>query len=239
MPTTQKTQQTGNFAPGQLENLQNLQGISVPLISGWMQNPTGNPFFQQQQALGTQQAGRLNATGASDITRNLTSGGFGGASSPFAAEMMANQGRAATGLQSQLGFQNPMGFAQQLYGLGAQLAQGYRPFQTGQTQTQSTQGLGTWLPQVANLGLGLATGGMSLPFTSGISPFMTANNFGGMSQMQPWAGGGAGAFGEGGGAANFGYTPGASPGGQGMFGGLPTPPSPLAGGGGDMFGGGR
>jgi hypothetical protein len=44
-------------------------------------------------------------------------------------------------------------------------ASGIKPLQTGQTQVQQTSGLGTWLPQVigtaAQIGLGVATGGMS------------------------------------------------------------------------------
>lgn len=226
MGTTQTTQQTGQYDPGSKALFGQLTSALGPMLTGYMQNPFGNPFFQTQQQMGTRQAQNLGATGTSNITRNMASGGFGSASSPFAAEMLANQGRANTGLQANLGFLNPVQNALALQQWAGGLGAGYRPLQTGQTQTQSTGGLGTWLPQVAGMALGAATG---MPGAGGGGFFGgggAGNMYPAMSVMQPWAGGGMGAFGEGGGSPNFGYTPGASPGGQGAFGGLPAPPPP-------------
>lgn len=161
MGTTHKTSQQAQFDPASMALFGQLTNSLGPMLTGYMQNPFGNPFFQTQSQMGTRQAQQLGGTQMSNLTRNLTGSGLlGGASSPAGLEMLQNQARANTGLTSQLGFLNPvqnaLGMQQWAGGLGAN----YRPLQTGQNQTESTSGLGTWLPQLANMGLGLATGGL-------------------------------------------------------------------------------
>ena len=145
-----------------MESFHTLLSGLTPMLGGYMANPFGNPFFQQQQQMGTRQAANLGQTGMSNITRNLTASGLGGGGSmsPMAMEMMQNQGRANTGLTAQLGFQNPMQNALGMQQWAGGMAGQQRPFQTGQNQTQSTGGLGTWLPQLAQLGMSAATMGM-------------------------------------------------------------------------------
>jgi len=74
--------------------------------------------------------------------------------------MMQNQGRANTGLQAQLGFLNPVQNALGMQQWATNAAESYKPLQTGGTSTESTGGLGTWLPQVLGAGLGAVTGGL-------------------------------------------------------------------------------
>lgn len=126
---------------------------------GYMQNPFSNPFFQTQQQLGTRQAQQLGGTQMSSLLHNMLAGGMaGGASSPAGLEMLQNQARANTGLQANLGFLSPVQNALQQQQYYSGLASGFRPLQTGQTQTEKTGGLGSWLPQVAGMALGAAGG---------------------------------------------------------------------------------
>lgn len=167
MGTTKTTDQSAKFDPSSMQQFQGMQPGIADTLKGYMQNPFGNPFFQTQQQMGTRQAQNLGQTSMSNILRNLQASGFGGgASSPFAMEMMQNQGRANSGLQAQLGFLNPVqnALGMQQWATGA--AENYRPLQTGQNTTEKTGGLGTWLPQVlggaAAIGLAPFTGGASL-----------------------------------------------------------------------------
>lgn len=202
------------------------------MLSGYMNNPFGNPFFQTQQQLGTRQAQNLGGTQMSNILRNLSASGLGGgSSSPFAMEMLQNQGRANTGLQAQLGFLNPVQNALGMQQFAGGLASQYRPLQTGQNTTQSTGGLGTWLPQVAGMGLSALTG---LPFGGGgggsspwslTSPGASGFDYG-SAYNSPTGFSGAG-------APNIGssWVPGmgSSTPSVGGFGGLGTPPPPPGG----------
>jgi hypothetical protein len=129
------------------------------VTANYINNPFGNPFFQTQQQMGTRQAQNLGGTQMSDLLRNMMSSGMaGGASSPAGLELQQNQGRANTGLQSQLGFLNPVQNALGMQQGAMQLAAGFRPLQTGGKQTETTSGTGTWLPQLAGAALGGLTG---------------------------------------------------------------------------------
>lgn len=153
---------------------------------GYMSNPFGNPFFQTQQQLGTRQAQNLGGTQMSNLMQNFTNSGMlGGASSPAGMQLMGNQQRANTGLQAQLGFLNPVQNALQQQNYYSGLASQFRPLQTGQTNVQSTSGLGTWLPQVLGAGLGMAMGnpmalgslfGLGGGGSSGYDPSMSLSN---------------------------------------------------------------
>ena len=202
-----------------MQQFKGLQGGIGDTLKGYMQNPFGNPFFQAQQQMGTRQAQNLGGMQMGNIARNLTASGFGGgSSSPFAMEMMQNQGRANTGLQSQLGFLQPVmnALGMQQWATGA--AEGYKPLQTGQKTTESTGGLGTWLPQV----LGGAAGLAMAPFTGGMSLMGMGGGGGG--------GGLAGLFGGGGGMPTYGSN--GMPWGSGSV----SPPPGMAGTGGGDWG---
>jgi len=243
MPTTQKTQQQASFAPTGMAAYNQLQNPFASTTQGYIQNPFSNPFFQTQQQLGTRQAQNLGGTNISNLLHNFGTSGTGGASgtlAPFQQEMLQNQARANTGLQSQLGFLNPVMNALGLQQNALGMAAGYRPLQTGGTTTQSTQGLGTWLPQVANLGLGLATGGLGGGLFGGVGRGMPTGGTPGMqdtamssfNQANPSSPSflGGGAFGEGASGYYGGAPPWMSGGMAGPYGGIPTggatPPPP-------------
>lgn len=177
------------------------------------QNPYSGPQFQQEQQMGTRQAQNMGQTGMSNISRNITGSGMGGGNmSPFALEMMQNQGRANSGMQAQLGFMNPMAQAGQRQQQAMSLLQGYRPLQTGGTQTQSTGGLGTWLPQLIGAGMGAAGGMMGGGGAAGFFKGASAHP-GGFSQ--PFGGGGGFGGGQGGGMPDMGM--------PGFMGSMPFP----------------
>jgi hypothetical protein len=232
MSTKQTTDQSTKFDPGSMAAFQQATPAWMQPAQGYAQSPFSNPFFQTQQQLGTRQAQNLGGMATGNVTRNLTASGLfgGGSQSPAGLEMLQNQGRANTGLQSQLGFLNPLQNALALQQNAMGLLQGYRPLQTGGTTVQSTGGLGTWLPQLAGGALGMATGGgfgaLGKMFGGGGSNF----NYGGanaspMGFSQPSGGGGLGPWGD--------YSGGMS-GPPPFMGGMPTPGA----GGGDWFGSG-
>src|SRR2546425_856448 len=100
MGTTQKTAQSGTFDPQSMESFHTLLSGLTPMLGGYMANPFGNPFFQQQQQMGTRQAANLGQTGMSNITRNLTASGLGGAP----AGAMAGLGGRGGGVSPEMGY---------------------------------------------------------------------------------------------------------------------------------------
>jgi hypothetical protein len=137
-----------------------------PLLSGFMNNPFGTQQFKMGQQLGNSQAQNLNQTATSGLINNMTGSGMaGGASNPAAAEMLQNQARQGTNTTANLGFIQPTQNALQMQQNAIGTAANFKPLQTGGTNTQSTQGLGTWLPQLA----GAALGGLSSAFTGGLT----------------------------------------------------------------------
>ena len=135
-------------------------------LPGFMNNPFGTQQFKMGQQLGTSQANNMNQTATNGLVNNMIGSGMaGGASNPAATEMLQNQNRANTSNTANLGFIQPTQNALQMQQNAIGTAAGYKPLQTGGTNTQSTQGLGTWLPQLLGGGLGMlgniATGGLS------------------------------------------------------------------------------
>jgi hypothetical protein len=174
---TTQTQQAF-FDPTSMGAFGQMTGALGPAVSGYIQNPFTNPFFQTQQQMGTQQANLMGQAGMSTLLSNLRAQGIS-QSSPAAMQMMQQQAMQSSANRANLGFLAPMQSAQAMQQSAMGLAAGYRPLQTGGQQTQMQTGLGSWLPQVAGLGLGLATGGGMGMFGRGAggggstpSPFM-------------------------------------------------------------------
>lgn len=155
-----KNQQTAQFNQSGMDTYNSLQSGFGNSVNSYMNNPFSNPFFQTQQQMGYKQADMQNQSNMSNITRNLGMNGMA-SNSPAAMEMMNNQMRSGTNQRANLGFLNPVNnaFTAQQNAMG--MAGSYKPLQTGQTQTQS--GLGTWLPQVAGMGISALTGAFGIP----------------------------------------------------------------------------
>src|SRR5205807_3073664 len=87
---------------------------------------------------------------------------FGGANVPgFLQNQFLQSGNQLAANQAN-NFNSQLMYANNLRFNAANNMMNWRPLQTGSTgtQTQTTSGLGTWLPQVAGMGLSLATMGM-------------------------------------------------------------------------------
>jgi len=157
-----KNQQTSQnyYDPTSMNAFTGMTGALSPAIQNYINNPFSNPFFQTQQQMGMNTANQMGQSSMSNLTRNLVGSGIS-QNSPAALEMMNNQARANSGTRANLGFLSPVNNALQMQQSAMNTAAGYRPLQTGGQQTQTQSGLGTWLPQIAGMGLSLATGGMS------------------------------------------------------------------------------
>jgi hypothetical protein len=183
MGTTEKSTQSNTYNPQSMGTFNSLMSGLGQVLPGFMNNPFGTQQFKMGQQLGTSQANNLNQTGMSGLLQNMTGSGMaGGASNPAATEMIQNQARAGTANTANLGFIQPTQNALQMQQNALGTAAGFKPLQTGGTNTQSTGGLGTWLPQLASGLLGAAGGAAGIPGLGGL--------FGSMNpQMQGFQGG--------------------------------------------------
>jgi spore coat protein U-like protein len=101
-----------------------------------------------------------------NLGQNMLAGSFAGANmGGIQLAQMQKIARATSANQSNVFLQNALNYDQMRRQTTA-LAGNYKPLQTGQTTTEKTSGLGTWLPQVIGGGLQAAmafgTGGASL-----------------------------------------------------------------------------
>lgn len=184
MSTKQQTNQsqtdTRAFDPQSMQRYQTGQDAALAGWQGFAGNPLSSPWFANQMGMMSRQANQLGQTGMQNFLMNqnqlLSKGTNTGA---LYASEAARQGRATGGLQAQGTsnlLQNALGVQQNaLAHLG-----GFAPLQTGGTSvgqtTNTTSGLGTWLPQLAGSALGMAgaaMGGRAKPVSSQVSPFGT------------------------------------------------------------------
>ena len=122
-------------------------------LGNYMQNPLQSSFFQQMLGMANASSGQQGQTGMANLQRNAI--GMGGGSNPYLQSLQAQQGRATS--QQMAG--NFGGLLQNAVGnqlSATNIARGFSPLQTGQTQQIS--GLGSWLPQLLGAGLGIGTG---------------------------------------------------------------------------------
>jgi hypothetical protein len=155
--------------------------MASPLLNSMIQNPYNNSSYALNLSQQTNAAQTLGRQAISNAFSNLRTMGMGDSSSGLKAALGANMSRFGSAL-TQRGFMNAanQANADKWNALGIQSNRS--PLQTGQTQTQTKSGLGTWLPQL----LGGAASLAMAPFTGGASLL-------GMSQMGQM-GGGQGAF---------------------------------------------
>lgn len=219
MSTKQQTTGTNNtsfqFAPGSQAMWSQNASQWLPFARSLFQNPFGNQMFQQENTMGQDQAASVGARNKSNIVNNAAALGYGTQGALFNS-MMQRAGRDTSSLQAQA-FRGAVGNANQRAMTGLGLASSFQPLMTGSNsnfnQTQTTSGLGTWLPQLAGAAIGAgmgAFGGMA----SGASSAGSAGKAvgGGVSGMAS----GMSAFGSGlgnltGGGYGYGSTSGVPP----------------------------
>lgn len=167
--TNQQNQtQANTYNPASMNLFNQLQPLIGSNLSNDMQlDPTKSATYNFGLQNMLANARGLGQRNSSNFAANLGASGFGQGNLPaFQQAMLGNIGRQNTGLSANAFIQNYMNY-DMLRRQATQLASGIKPLQTGGTmnssgtQTQTQSGLGTWLPQVAGMGLGLATGGMS------------------------------------------------------------------------------
>src|SRR6267378_600702 len=209
MSTQNQQTSTSSFDPGSMGVFQGLQPQFGQAISSEITDPYSNLFFNTQ--LGRQQQANQQqmSSGQQALLQRMQSMNMN-PNSPFYQSQLnklQRQGMANTSG----GFNNLLMQAAQLRQQALGMAGSYRPLQTGQTNIQSQSGLGSWLPQIASAGLGIA------------GKFMGGGG----------AGGAASSFFGGGAGTQAGYTPqdfqgsGQYSSGQGQFGNLqPTSYNP-------------
>lgn len=162
MSTKTTTDQSTKFDPSSKARYDQWGSSMLPQLQALFSNPFSSPFFNlnmQQQTKGATQVGGRNTMNA---LTNFQRSGMGGTSMGGGAmqSLLAGLGRSNSALQYQ-GFMNAANQAQgdrwNAASLGSSL---FQPLTTGSKGTQTTGGLGTWLPQLVGAGLGVASGFM-------------------------------------------------------------------------------
>lgn len=187
MSTKQQTNttQTNTYDPTSMNAFKTATNQMSGFTNQWLGTngnaaPQSTPGFNLNYQTNLNQANATNARNMRNITSNALALG-GNPNGGATQAILARAGRAATNTQ-QTAFTNAYQTAVGQQNNAAQMAASYRPLQTGGTQntTQSQSGLGTWLPQVAGMGLGMATGFMN-PMNAVAAmptPASTATNIG-------------------------------------------------------------
>lgn len=155
MSTTTTT--TANYNQQGMNAYNSMMPGYASTVNSYMNNPFSNPFFQQQQQMGTNQANNMGQSAMSNLTGNLQASGIQ-QNSPAALQMMQQQQMNNSANRANLGFLAPTQNALTMQQSAMQQAGSFKPLQTGQTQTQG--GVGSWLPQILGGALGAVTGGL-------------------------------------------------------------------------------
>ena len=160
--TTSNSTQTATFDPASLAAYRTMTPLLTSFTNNWLGgggNPTKTPGFNLLNQSAQKQAGAVGGRNIRNIATNALALGMNPNSPAFAAQIQRAT-RANSGLQ-QNAFLSTLQSAMQNQQFAASLANAYRPLQTGGTasgtSTETTSGLGTWLPQLASAGLGAAT----------------------------------------------------------------------------------
>jgi len=182
--TTSQNQSNLQYDPKSLGTYQNLTGSAGKVLSGYMNNPFGNPFFNLGAQFAQKGASQQGQNNINAMTQNMLTSGLGGqAGAGFKMAQLGKIGRSNASMMSQANLGNVMQALQrQLGAAGTGLA--FQPLMTGTSstgqETQTKSGLGTWLPQLLSTGIGAAMA----PFTGGASmlgPTMGGSMGGGMA----------------------------------------------------------
>lgn len=177
MSTQNTTTTSSSFDPFSMGVFQGFQPMIGSTMAGYVNNPYSNAGFNQQLARNQQQLGYSQQAQQQAMMQRAQAMGIN-PSSPLYFQQLNQMQRGFQG-QSADAINNLILQANQLRYGATQSMMGYRPLQTGQTQTKTQSGLGSWLPQLA----GTALGTVGMAATSGMSglgsSFFGSNNFGG------------------------------------------------------------
>lgn len=158
--STKKTSETKNtYNPAAMGTFNALQpGIQSNLQDDMQLDPTKSNVFNLMLGQSMGAANQLGLKNIQNTIGRVNASGFG-EGSPFAQSQTDKAMRMNSGLQAQAFIQNLFAADQRRQNATTR-AMGYQPLQTGQNNVTTTSGLGTWLPQVAGMGLSAAMGGL-------------------------------------------------------------------------------
>lgn len=170
--SSSNSQQSLNFDPSSMGQYQNFWSLASPLLNGMATNPYSSQSYQQNLAQGMQFASQAGRNNIQNALSNFQTSGMGQANGGVKASLLSSLGRYGTNLNSQA-FQSAGNQAQSNMWNALGIQAGRTPLVTGQTgssnsqTTQTTSGLGTWLPQVAGMGVSALTSGLTGGFGGG------------------------------------------------------------------------
>ncbi len=161
MSTTKTTTSTNQYAPGAMANYSSWMSQLQPMLSGMMSNPFGSPSFNMNLQQQTKAANALSQRNMQNGMQSFGGQGLGTTGGAFQS-LLSKMGRYGSNVQMQ-GYQNAFNQAQTNQWNAATLGSNVfgNPLVTGNTQTQKTSGLGTWLPQLLSGGISALMGGLS------------------------------------------------------------------------------
>jgi hypothetical protein len=198
MSTTKTTTNTNQYAGNSLGNYNSWASQLMPMLQGMMSNPFGSPSFNMNLQ---QQTKAANALGQRTMQNSMHSFGSQGLGTTGGAmtSLMSKMSRYGSNVQMQ-GYNNAFNQAQSNQWNAASLGSNFfgNPLVTGNTSTEKTSGLGTWLPQLLGAGLGglsaFATGGMSAIGKTAGAAGAAAGGVGGLAGSLGSVGGSASGF---------------------------------------------
>lgn len=169
MPTQQQTssnnQSNLQFNPLAQNAYNQLVGSGSNVLQGYMNNPFGNASYQLGLGQSMRGASQSGANNQGVLNQLMKSSGIGGqAGQGFMGAQQAQLGRANQSQMSQANLGNIQSALQrQMAATG--MGMSFSPQMTGQSgtsnSTQTTGGLGTWLPQLLGSAAGMAMGGLT------------------------------------------------------------------------------
>lgn len=157
MSTKTSTNTQNQYNPAGMGTYNAFQPVLQRQLLQMAQNPLSSSYFQNALA---QMRGSANALGARNMKNTLqnarTGGGLLSNSGAF-SQALTNQTMLNNSQLQSNAFNSALSNALQNRNWALSSMESYQPLQTGQNSTQTTGGLGTWLPQLA----GAAIGGLS------------------------------------------------------------------------------
>lgn len=176
--STQGTQSTAfQFDPGSMAQYQQNLAAWGPQARAFATNPYGNQQFQEESAMGQDNAARMGSRNMANLRGNAAAMGYSTNGGMFNS-LLAQSGRATSGMQANA-FRGAVGSANQRQMQSMGMLASFQPLMTGsnsnfsQNSQQQQSGLGTWLPQLIGAGVGAGvsafTGGGGMTPSSGAS----------------------------------------------------------------------
>ena len=150
-------------------------------------NPFGSDAFRQESSINQDNALNVGARNKSNVLNNAAAMGYS-TNGGLANSMLARAGRDTSSLQAQ-GFRGAVGNATARQMQSAGLLNSFQPLMTGSngtfSNTQTTSGLGTWLPQLISAGAGAAMSAATMGAGGGMGSSASALGMGLPNQVAP------------------------------------------------------